>query len=188
MKTTSKILTALGGLLLSASILSAQLGSSPSPGDVESAVNDRLPSGVSVETAQPNQLATALRSVWNCENVVDAVDAATAANPRSAVAVTIAATKDCPHLAAQIAGAAAANAPEHAVGIARAAASLASPDLGDAIIAAVVSAAPSANAGDIANAVGEAIRAARAGAAVIIPELEELIFDSDANNPSPIGL
>ncbi len=187
MKTTSKVLTALGGLLLSASILSAQLGSSPSPGAVESAVNDRLPSGVSMETAQPNQLATSLRSVWNCENVVDAVDAATAANPRSAVAVTIAATKDCPHLAAQIAGAAAANAPEHAVGIARAAASL-STDLGDAIIAAVAAAAPTANAGDIANAVNEAVRAARAGASVILPELEELIFDSDANNPSPVGL
>ncbi|MCC5804968.1 MAG: hypothetical protein JJU00_01450 [Opitutales bacterium] len=184
MKTTSKILTALAGLFLSASILSAQLGSSPSPGDVESAVNDRLPSGVSMETAQPNQLATALAAVWNCENVVEVVDAATAVNPRSAVAVTIAATKDCPALAAQIAGAAAGNAPEHAVGIARAAASH-SPNLVEAIAAAIAAAAPGANASDILASAQQGAASALAGAGIALPELDDHIFDTDLNNPSP---
>lgn len=187
MKTTSKIIIALGGLLLSASILTAQLGSSPSPAEVESAANDVLPSGVTIETAQPNQLATALRSRWNCENVVDVVDAATAANPRAAIAITIAATKDCPHLAAQIAGVAATNAPEHAVGIARAAASH-SPNLVDAIVSAVIAAAPGVDAGDILEAANDGAAAALAGLGIALPELDDLIFDPDTNNPSPSGL
>ena len=188
MKIASKILSVVGTLLLSINILCADLGDSPTPEQIETAISERLPAGVTIENARPNHLTAALGAVADCNNIVAAVDALTAANPNSAVALTLSASIKCPQSAAEIAGVAATNSPGQAVGIARAAAA-ANPRLVDLIALSVGEGAPNTNTQLIREAAIEgAANAAVAGATPPLPELNDPMFDSDVNNPSPSGL
>lgn len=187
MKIASKILSVVGTLLLSINVLCADLGDSPTPEQIEAAISERLPAGVTIENARPNHLTAAIGATANCGNIVAAVSAITAVNPNSAVAVTLSASLKCPQSAAEIAGAAAANNPGQAVGIARAAAA-ASPTQVDLIALQVGESAPNANPQFIREAAIEGAANSTVAGATPLPELNDPMFDSDVNNPSPSGL
>lgn len=179
----------IAGLAFSLGSLSAstQLSADASADEILAAIEAEL--GTNCENVNTRLLVRAVLALAraNPDRVGDIVAVAVGCKPEAAVALVYETSRVFPEQAADIAGKAALNNPGAAGAIARAAAT-AAPSQAPSIRNAVGSAVPSLSSNVLNSAILQGAQQGTANLAVTIPELSDLEFDSDSNNPSPSGL
>ncbi|MCC5841948.1 MAG: hypothetical protein JJT96_17670 [Opitutales bacterium] len=179
----------IAGLAFSLSSLSAATQLSPEAGadEILAAIEAEL--GTNCENVNTRRIVQAVMALAraNPDRVGDIVAVAVGCKPEAAVALVYETSRVFPDQAADIAGKAALNNPGAAGAIARAAAT-AAPSQAPSIRNAVASAVPTLNSSVLDSAINQGAEQGSSSLPVAIPELNDLEFDSDSNNPSPSGL